>query len=199
MAETRPGLTRALSALGHRDYRKFAVSLALTSVAAQLLQTAIAWQVYEITDSALQLGLTGLARAAPRSKANLVRGLLSGQLSAGELGGEALKGIADLCVNCHQCRFECPAGVDIPKLMLETKAQFVATNGLRGSDALAAKTRAIPWRPVPQCGARTPASFSSPSARPRASSRDPARRRRGARRGCDTTLAVARSIRDSLG
>src|SRR5262249_39720390 len=64
---------------------------------------------------------------------------LSGGLSATELGGDALKSIADLCVNCHQCRFECPAGVDIPKLMLETKAQFVATNGLRGSDALAAR------------------------------------------------------------
>ena len=39
--------------------------------------------------------------------------------------------IADLCVNCHQCRSECPAGVDISKLMVECKAQYVLTNGLR--------------------------------------------------------------------
>ena len=42
--------------------------------------------------------------------------------------------MADLCVNCHQCRFECPAGVDIPKLMVECKSQYVLTNGLRPTD-----------------------------------------------------------------
>ena len=32
------------------------------------------------------------------------------------------------------CRLECPAGVDIPKLMLEAKAAYVADNGLRLGD-----------------------------------------------------------------
>jgi Fe-S oxidoreductase len=41
------------------------------------------------------------------------------------------KKVADLCVNCHQCRLECPAEVDIPRLMLEAKASYVATNGLQ--------------------------------------------------------------------
>jgi Fe-S oxidoreductase len=40
----------------------------------------------------------------------------------------------DLCVNCHQCRFECPAQVDIPKLVQEAKAQYVAANGMRFAD-----------------------------------------------------------------
>jgi len=71
------GFTRGFSALGHRDYRKFAISLALTSVAAQLLQTAIVWQVYELTGSALQLGLTGLARAAPHMVLSLVGGVIA--------------------------------------------------------------------------------------------------------------------------
>ncbi len=44
--------------------------------------------------------------------------------------------MADLCVNCHMCRLECPAGVDIPKLMLEAKAAYVASNGLRFGDWL---------------------------------------------------------------
>lgn len=72
--------------------------------------------------------------AAPRAKANLMRAVLSGALPIAELSTDAMKHVADLCVNCHQCRLECPAGVDIPKLVIETKAQHVATNGLRTID-----------------------------------------------------------------
>ncbi|MEZ6104272.1 MAG: anaerobic glycerol-3-phosphate dehydrogenase subunit C [Pirellulaceae bacterium] len=72
--------------------------------------------------------------ASPRSKANLMRGILTGRLDASLLSRDSLKSIADLCVNCHQCRLECPATVDIPKLMTECKAQYVATNGLLMND-----------------------------------------------------------------
>ena len=72
--------------------------------------------------------------ASPRSKANLVRAVLTGQLPATHLEKAELKEVADLCVNCHQCRNECPANVNIPKLMVETKAQFVAMNGLSLTD-----------------------------------------------------------------
>ncbi len=72
--------------------------------------------------------------ASPRAKANLLRAVLTGWLDPNGLQAEELKSIADLCVNCHQCRFECPALVDIPKLALETKAQYVANNGLTMSD-----------------------------------------------------------------
>ncbi len=74
--------------------------------------------------------------ASPRAKANLLRGVLSGQLHVDDLAGERAKEIADLCFNCHQCRLECPASVDIPKIVGELKAQYVATNGLPVSDAL---------------------------------------------------------------
>ncbi len=69
--------------------------------------------------------------SSPRAKANLMRAVLTGSIDPHMLETEQLKGIADLCVNCHQCRLECPANVDIPKLMLEAKSQYVATNGLR--------------------------------------------------------------------
>ena len=59
---------------------------------------------------------------------------MTGELPAESLTQEHVKSIADLCVNCHQCRLECPAGVDIPKLMVEAKAQYFATNGLKLSD-----------------------------------------------------------------
>ena len=69
--------------------------------------------------------------ASPRAKANLVRGVLTGQLPEDTLLHDDAKQVADLCVNCHQCRLDCPAEVDIPKLMLEAKAAHVKTNGLR--------------------------------------------------------------------
>jgi FAD/FMN-containing dehydrogenase/Fe-S oxidoreductase len=72
--------------------------------------------------------------ASPRAKANLMRSILTGRLDPSVLTGDTLKSVADLCVNCHQCRLECPARVDIPKLMVECKAQYVATNGLRLTD-----------------------------------------------------------------
>ena len=72
--------------------------------------------------------------ATPRAKANLLRGVLTGSLSLAQFSSEEFKSIADLCVHCHQCRLECPANVDIPKLMVEAKAQFVAANGLQPGD-----------------------------------------------------------------
>ncbi len=72
--------------------------------------------------------------ASPRAKANLMRAIMTGQLPAEEWLKDEFKEVADLCVNCHQCRMECPAGVDIPKLMVEAKAQYVAVNGLGLND-----------------------------------------------------------------
>ena len=74
--------------------------------------------------------------ASPRAKANLMRGLLTGQLSAESMVSGELKQVADLCVHCYQCREECAARVDIPKLMVEVKGQYVASNGLSFADWL---------------------------------------------------------------
>jgi Fe-S oxidoreductase len=63
-----------------------------------------------------------------------MRAITSGQLDPAALTTDELKSIADLCVNCHQCRLECPAAVDIPKLMVECKAQYVTSNGLDTTD-----------------------------------------------------------------
>lgn len=90
--------------------------------------------------------------ASPRAKANLLRGVLSGELAVESLADDRAKEIADLCFNCHQCRVECPASVDIPKIVGELKAQYVATNGLSLSDlllgridAVAAAGSQLPW------------------------------------------------------
>jgi len=72
--------------------------------------------------------------ASPRAKANLIRGVVTGQLDPRSISSEAFRDIADLCINCHQCRLDCPASVDIPKLMVEAKAQHFSVNGFRFSD-----------------------------------------------------------------
>lgn len=74
--------------------------------------------------------------ASPRAKANLARAVLTGQLPFDQLVKDDAKAVADLCVHCHMCRLECPANVDIPKLMLEAKANYVHTNGLTMQDWL---------------------------------------------------------------
>ncbi|MDX1966213.1 MAG: FAD-linked oxidase C-terminal domain-containing protein [Planctomycetaceae bacterium] len=81
--------------------------------------------------------------ASPRAKANLVRQTLTGELPEHLLASPEFKRVADLCFNCRQCRFECPSSVDIPHLVQEIKAQYVAQNGLpRGVWFL---TRAMDW------------------------------------------------------
>lgn len=77
--------------------------------------------------------------ASPRAKANLMRSILSRRIDASAISGPELKAVADLCVNCHQCRIECPVGVDVPKQMIEAKAGFVATNGLKLKDHAVAR------------------------------------------------------------
>lgn len=69
--------------------------------------------------------------ASPRAKANLVRAVLTGELPPESLSSDDLKKIADLCFHCHQCRVECPTEVDIPLIVAEWKAAFVADNGMR--------------------------------------------------------------------
>lgn len=124
----------------------------------QLVQLQLAWQPSDVVTTASACNGCGSCRsqlgdvrmcpifrfapreeATPRAKANLMRALMTGRIDPTEMASDEMKGIADLCVHCHQCRFECPAGVDIPKLMVEAKGQFVATHGLRAADTLVAR------------------------------------------------------------
>ncbi|MBN2473760.1 MAG: anaerobic glycerol-3-phosphate dehydrogenase subunit C [Pirellulales bacterium] len=78
--------------------------------------------------------LSPAEESAPRAKANLIAGVLTGGVELSRLTGEQFKAVADLCVHCHMCRLECPARVDVPRLMREGKGAYVASNGLRPSD-----------------------------------------------------------------
>jgi Fe-S oxidoreductase len=81
--------------------------------------------------------------ATPRAKANLLRRLLEGPGDAPPLSSDEVRSVANLCVNCKMCRQECPAHVNVPKLMLEAKAANVAEHGMRLSDWVLARTESL--------------------------------------------------------
>lgn len=72
--------------------------------------------------------------ATPRSQANLLRQIATGQLDPRLWGTEEFHTQASLCIHCKLCKSECPAGVDVSSLMLEAKAAYVENHGLPPSD-----------------------------------------------------------------
>jgi FAD/FMN-containing dehydrogenase/Fe-S oxidoreductase len=69
-------------------------------------------------------------RDTTRARANLLRSILDGTLPPGELTGDSMYGVMELCVGCKGCRSECPAGVDVAKLKTEFLAHYRAAHGV---------------------------------------------------------------------
>jgi FAD/FMN-containing dehydrogenase/Fe-S oxidoreductase len=84
-----------------------------------------------------------IEEASPRAKANVMRGFATGTLDARDMTTDSMKRLANLCFNCKQCRTECPSNVDIPALMIEAKAGYVAANGLRRADWILARAHSF--------------------------------------------------------
>ncbi len=63
--------------LGHRDFRLFWTGSFLATIGSQFTTVAMAWQIYELTNSAFQIGMLGLARALPQIVLLLFAGLLA--------------------------------------------------------------------------------------------------------------------------
>src|SRR4249920_2786681 len=61
----------------HRDFRIFWTGSFFSSIGTQFTTVAMAWQIYELTNSPMQIGLLGLARALPQIVLLLVGGLLA--------------------------------------------------------------------------------------------------------------------------
>jgi FAD/FMN-containing dehydrogenase/Fe-S oxidoreductase len=79
----------------------------------------------------------------PRAKANLLRSLLQEGTDPRQLASDEVREVADLCVNCRMCATECPAHVQIPKLMLEAKAANTAEHGLDRTDWTLSRTESF--------------------------------------------------------
>ena len=123
------------------------------AVVASPIQLQLRWTAAEVAEVARDCNGCGACRSqlsdvrmcpifrlapaeesSPRAKANVMRAVLAGKLDSATLASEEFKAVADLCVNCKMCRLECPASIDIPRLMIEGKGAYVRVNGLSTSD-----------------------------------------------------------------
>jgi MFS family permease len=73
-SEPNPQAVGRLAAFRYRDFRLFWLSLFVSNVGTWMQMTATNWLLYQLTDSAFQLGLNGLFRAVPA----IFLGLISG-------------------------------------------------------------------------------------------------------------------------
>ena len=71
-----------------------------------------------------------------RGRANTLRLALSGQLGKDALCGEEVQQAMDLCVGCKGCTRDCPTGVDMARMKIETTHQYKAKHGFTLKDRL---------------------------------------------------------------
>jgi MFS family permease len=69
-----------VAALLHRDFALYVSANFLTTIALQIQATALAWQIYAITDDPFQLGLVGLAEFLPAALLALPAGHLADRI-----------------------------------------------------------------------------------------------------------------------
>ncbi len=73
-----------------------------------------------------------------RGRANTLRLALSGQLGAEGLSNPELLEAMDLCVGCKGCKRDCPTGVDMARMKVETLHHYKAKHGFTLKDRLIA-------------------------------------------------------------
>src|SRR5688572_8045236 len=69
----------------HRDFCLFWTGSMISGIGSQFTTVAMAWQIYELTNSALQIGLLGLVRAVPQMILLLFAGLLADAINRRKL------------------------------------------------------------------------------------------------------------------
>jgi FAD/FMN-containing dehydrogenase/Fe-S oxidoreductase len=69
-----------------------------------------------------------------RAKANILRLWATGQLEKKDFESPEFRKFLDLCVNCKACSRECPAGVDVSRLMATARAEYARRRGLRRAE-----------------------------------------------------------------
>src|SRR5216684_4308509 len=73
-------LPRGLMALGERNYLLYFIGHSTSQIGTWIEQTAVAWILYEMTNSTVLLGLGGLSRAAPMILLALLGGAVADRL-----------------------------------------------------------------------------------------------------------------------
>lgn len=77
---------------------------------------------------------TGQELTTPRTKANLIAAWMAELERKTPLDDAALKQRLSLCVNCKMCSVECPAGVDVSRLVIEARAQLAKHTGFTAAE-----------------------------------------------------------------
>jgi len=95
--ENEPAGRTPIGALRHRDFSIYWAGSVVSQVGTQFTTVAMAWQIYELTNSPLQLGLLGLARAAPMLGLLLFGGLLADAVNRRHL--MMATQVAQMCVS----------------------------------------------------------------------------------------------------
>ncbi|MCE5187027.1 MAG: FAD-binding protein [Planctomycetaceae bacterium] len=78
-----------------------------------------------------------------RAKTNLIASWLAGEKAQGTFDPGQLKRILTFCINCKMCSIECPAGVDVSKLVIETRAQLARHTGFTRAETVLSNNRLL--------------------------------------------------------
>jgi anaerobic glycerol-3-phosphate dehydrogenase C subunit len=76
-----------------------------------------------------------------RAKINVLHYWATGQLKEEDFRSPQFRRFLDLCINCKACLLQCPSGVDISKLMITARAQYVKCKGLGRAERLLSHNR----------------------------------------------------------
>ena len=82
--------------------------------------------------------VTADERHVTRGRANTLRLALTGQLGPDALASDAMRDTMALCVGCKGCKRECPTGVDMARMKIESLHQRRKRHGLDLRDRLVA-------------------------------------------------------------
>ncbi|WP_290491245.1 MFS transporter, partial [Hyphomonas sp. UBA4508] len=78
------------SAFRHSSYRRYFLSRFMTSLAAQVVSVAVAWQMYDVTQNAALLGWIGLVQFLPALLLVVVTGVASDRLGRRNVMGASV-------------------------------------------------------------------------------------------------------------
>jgi len=79
--------------------------------------------------------------AGSRAKTNVLQFWATGQLTEQDFKSPQFRKLLDLCVNCRACLKECPSGLDVSKLMIMARSQYVRRKGLRRAERVLSHNR----------------------------------------------------------